>query len=504
MCDSQSYVNLLTENENIGTKCVQHTEQHLTRFCKSCKVLACDLCWTEQHINHEQADVMKVAEELRIQLAQGMDYVKKIIIPAKTRASQEIHMNREEYLKHGAYLRLEITDRTKHLKSQLDLTCEGILHELKDREDSDIKSLDSSALATKEELKQISSLLFECNSAMREENDKLFVKSAQELIFKLSSVKIQNPFKPIRPPTFVTSDSINRNAIEKLYGYLQQDSSSALIETKKTLENRDLHNHVKVIIGHVTTLSLTNNDAAYCIRTLPNGHAWVGTGAQSVRLVNSKGDVFNEVFLDFYPYNLAILGNALLLSNGQTIKSIQDGEMTEFYNAAPFYCQGISRTRKNEILACLAKRNEGKILRLDASGKILQKIQFDANGHHLYRSPTKVSESPFNGDICVADSAENSVIVVDKEGNLRFTYRGLKGDTFSPFYVTHDSFGNILIGDNSHFRIHLVDQDGVFLQYILTVEDGLYSPWGLDVDENQSLWVGTLSSKIWIVEYIGQ
>lgn len=504
MCDDQSYVNVHMENENIRTKCVQHTEQHLTRFCNSCKVLACELCWTEQHIKHEQADVMEVAEELRIQLAQRIEYIKNMIIPAKTRASQEIHMNREEYLKHGAYLRLEITERTKLLKSQLDLTCEGILHELQDREDFDIKSLDSSAFATKEELKHISSLLFECDLAMQEENVKLFVKSAQGLISKLSSVKIQNPFKPVRPPTFVTSDSINRNAIEKLYGYLQQDSSSALMETKKTLENRDLHNHVRVIIGHVATLSLTNNDAAYCIRTLPNGHAWVGTGAQSVRLVNLKGDVLNEVFLDFYPYNLAILGNALLLSNGQTIKSIQDGKMTEFYHAAPFYAQGISRTRKNEILACLAKRNEGQILRLDASGKILQSIQFDANGHHLYRSPTKVSESPLNGDICVADSAENSVIVVDKEGNLRFTYRGLKGDTFSPFYVTHDSFGNILIGDNSHFRIHLVNKDGVFLQYLLTVEDGLYSPWGLDVDENQNLWVGTLSSKIWIVEYIGQ
>lgn len=75
MCDDQSYVNVHMENENIRTKCVQHTEQHLTRFCNSCKVLACELCWAEQHIKHEQADVMEVAEELRIQLAQRMEYV---------------------------------------------------------------------------------------------------------------------------------------------------------------------------------------------------------------------------------------------------------------------------------------------------------------------------------------------------------------------------------------------------------------------------------------------
>lgn len=72
---------------------------------------------------------------------------------------------------------------------------------------------------------------------------------------------------------FVTSDSINRSAIEDLYGYLYQD--------------RDLNNHVTVI-GHMTTSSLTDNDAAYCIRTVPNGNAWVGTRTQSVRMVNSK------------------------------------------------------------------------------------------------------------------------------------------------------------------------------------------------------------------------
>lgn len=52
---------------------------------------------------------------------------------------------------------------------------------------------------------------------MQEDNNKLFV---QRLVSKVSNVKIQNPFKPIRRSMFVTSDSIKRNAIENLYGYL--------------------------------------------------------------------------------------------------------------------------------------------------------------------------------------------------------------------------------------------------------------------------------------------
>lgn len=55
---------------------------------------------------------------------------------------------------------------------------------------------------------------------MQEDNDKLFV---QRLVSNLSNVKIQNPFKPIRRSMFVTSDSININAIENVYGYLYKD-----------------------------------------------------------------------------------------------------------------------------------------------------------------------------------------------------------------------------------------------------------------------------------------
>ena len=71
---------------------------------------------------------------------------------------------------------------------------------------------------------------------------------------------------------------------------------------------------------------------------------------------------------------------------------------------------------------------------------------------------------------------------------------------FRHFYVACDSRGNILIGDNSHFRVHLLDPLGNFQRYILTQEDGLFSPWGMDVDDDW-LWIGTLSGKIWLVKY---
>lgn len=48
---------------------------------------------------------MEIAGTLRIHLAQLIKYVKKIFNPEKTRTFQDIRMNRDGYLKHGAYLR---------------------------------------------------------------------------------------------------------------------------------------------------------------------------------------------------------------------------------------------------------------------------------------------------------------------------------------------------------------------------------------------------------------
>lgn len=52
-----------------------------------------------------QAVLMEIAGTLRIHLAQRMKYVKKMFNPAKTRTFQDFCMNRDGYLKHGAYLR---------------------------------------------------------------------------------------------------------------------------------------------------------------------------------------------------------------------------------------------------------------------------------------------------------------------------------------------------------------------------------------------------------------
>ena len=66
-----------------------------------------------------------------------------------------------------------------------------------------------------------------------------------------------------------------------------------------------------------------------------------------------------------------------------------------------------------------------------------------------------------------------------------------QGDSeFTPVGVCADQMGHILITDYSNHRVHILDQKGCFIQYILTSHQGLHQPVTIDVDKEGNMWVG--------------
>ncbi|XP_062618025.1 protein lin-41-like [Saccostrea cucullata] len=185
------------------------------------------------------------------------------------------------------------------------------------------------------------------------------------------------------------------------------------------------------------------------------------------------------------------------------VKNKDTEEIIKLEGWKPYY---ICNTFADDLLVTMFSDDEkqSKVVRykdLEES----QTIQFDIEGQPLFSADyLKYISENRNGDICVADFGDSAVVVVDRDGNLRFRYTGHPSKTkgpFNPYGITTDSQSQILIADLYNNCVHILDQDGQFLRYIDTCD--LEKPWGLCVDSKDNLFVAECESgKVKKIKYM--
>lgn len=140
----------------------------------------------------------------------------------------------------------------------------------------------------------------------------------------------------------------------------------------------------------------------------------------------------------------------------------------------------------------VVKNNDAKIIRYDTNWTEKDNIhRYNAKGNEskiFFQYPAYLVKNT-NGDLCVSDDNKR-VVFVDKNNKFRFNYKGSDQNGFTPYGISTDKWGCILVVDSSTSCVHIINQEGVLQRYI-RMSEHLKGSRGLCVDKSGTCWVGS-------------
>ncbi|XP_052697613.1 uncharacterized protein LOC128175811 [Crassostrea angulata] len=235
-----------------------------------------------------------------------------------------------------------------------------------------------------------------------------------------------------------------------------------------------------------------NNNRLYDMAVTDDNKVWMGGHSRELKLFDLQGHLNHTVNITgmLSCVYLCMYNQKVVYTDqpNKAVKMISETDTVVFTTGdwAPY---GVTSAASGDLLVCLRKDDQSKVVRYSSTGTVLQKIQYDSWGQPLYRWAVYITEN-VNGDIIVTDWEKKAVIAVDRLGIFRYSYSGVTYST-----VTTDSVGHVIITDLSWNKIHMLDRDGRFLRYIIP-EGGIKNPRGVCILGDGEMMVGESLTEI--------
>ncbi|KAJ8319711.1 hypothetical protein KUTeg_002737, partial [Tegillarca granosa] len=143
----------------------------------------------------------------------------------------------------------------------------------------------------------------------------------------------------------------------------------------------------------------------------------------------------------------------------------KDGNFTDIYSTTGYKTFGMTETDTGNVIVGLSSLVDGKLVEMTTEGTEMRTMKYDSiDNTKLFDYPYSLSTN-INGDIVVVDDYTKTVVVVDQGGHKKL-----------------HKLGQIFISDYENSVVHLLDKDGVFLEFLISDKNGCSEPFGLSID----------------------
>lgn len=485
--------------------CNTHSDQQCDTLCTHCDIPVCPTCKTGPHKDHTTEKLTKEFLSKRKEILDDKEAIEETLIPKYT---QEDMVTRSKIANLSfSYKRMEEKTETYKRKWQervreIFLRFAAELHNLKAEDltpfqchENKIKSGINSMHETKEKNKKL--------LRAGKVSQIMSYKSNREQFQQLPMLELEP-----NPPFF--SENSEKGKVSRLQ--LEELIALLLPPTYLPIDN-PLQNAHKILLDEVAVVATVTTPfhATRDLACAGTNKVWVNAMGDyedtALSCFDICGDKLDSFTVGSFCNGLTLTPEGTLLytefNNVMEFKNDQVNEKIETPDG--WETMGISCSRSGNVLICMRNvKNEHKVLQY--KGKtLIKEYQFDENGKKLYKDGEYMlyPQENINGDVCVVNDNSKSIITVNSDGRLRFTYDGreakLEKDLDTNAMVT-DSMGHIIVADEANNCLHVIDQDGNFLR-CLDIQ-GLTSPSGLSLDSRGRLWVGSKDKgEIKVIQY---
>ena len=491
--------------------CKWHPTFKANVACKKCEVPVCEKCLIGNHNGHSLKDINEMFKDKKEKLEQKVSRFRSEL-PKYESNLEEVKRNQEKILENRDAVKKEIVSHFEKVISTLEASKEMLLSSADKMAQSSINALANHQQKLQSYIHNMHEL------ANNVENEDLRKRKAFIFYENCSASCLGEPLSFPSPGMLKYSETIICIQSEQFLGRVSQIFK---------LRERKMVRVIRALLWEepIGALVYSSKSRAF----------WFSSSkSYTYTKISEESNCFVTDEIKVNPRsNVRYIGvdndTVVYLKDCDKLFTRQDTENCLLIDFAPIVVVCLSLTKVGDLLIVLqnSEQKHSVIARFNLKGECKQYLTHvvkKRTAEPILTSKNKIHAyiaENINGDICLSVDSENvkAVFIMRPNGVYRITYHGQQSSEakyvrsrdslrfslsrpFQPRGICTNVHGHILVADESNYGIHVLDENGGFLQMLTIPDEPRVIPISLCVDNQNNLCIGCADGKIRILQYL--